>query len=68
MKRRPKMSNHAPVMTPFLAVEIAENGSDDEEEFLSAWQYLVTSGLAWTLQGWFGRTATDMIEAGLITR
>lgn len=52
----------------FQAVMIAE-GSEPvccEEEYLAAWQQLVDSGLAWQLQGWFGRTAQDLIEQGLI--
>jgi hypothetical protein len=37
-----------------------------EEEQIEAWQYLVDTGLAWSLQGWFGRTASSMIDAGII--
>ena len=61
-------------MTPYRATMIAEgrHGGCHEPataaEYYEAWQYLVTSGLAWTLQGWFGRTAVGMIEDGLITR
>lgn len=53
----------------FNAVGIAEGfiEADSEEQVLEAWQYLVDSGLAWQLQGWFGRTATDLIEGGFIT-
>lgn len=53
----------------FNAVGIAEGfiQVDSEEQVLEAWQYLVDSGLAWQLQGWFGRTATDLIEGGFIT-
>jgi hypothetical protein len=40
-----------------------ENGEGTTED----WQKLVDSGLAWKLQGFFGRTATRMIEAGLLT-
>jgi hypothetical protein len=55
-------------MTPSLAVGIAEGyeSAESEEQVIEAWQYLVDSGLAWRLQGWFGRTATDMIDQGLI--
>ena len=37
-----------------------------EEQVVEAWQYLVDTGLAWKLQGWFGRTASDLIEQGVI--
>jgi len=55
-------------MDSFNAVGIAEGfvQCHSEDEYLEAWQYLVNSGLAWKLQGWFGRTATNLIERGLI--
>lgn len=54
----------------FDAVGIAEGWieADSEEQVIEAWQYLVNSGLAWQLQGWFGRTATRLIEEGIIER
>ena len=59
-------------MTPYLATAIVEEFCEgegaSEEEQVEAWQYLVDTGLAWTLQGWFGRTATDLINAGVIHR
>jgi hypothetical protein len=32
------------------------------EEELEAWQYLIDTGVAWQLQGWFGRQANHLIE------
>lgn len=57
------------VMTPYKAVAIAEGfwGEEvSEEEYYAAWQYLHDTRLAYSLQGWFGRMATDLIEQGII--
>lgn len=55
-------------MDSFTATGIAEGWIDceSEEQYLHAWQTLVNTGLAWKLQGWFGRTAQRIIEDGLI--
>ena len=54
----------------FEAVEIAEGLQDpqDEKQYIEAWQMLIDTGYAWTLQGWFGRRAVEMIEAGYCTK
>lgn len=56
-------------MDSYTAAMIAEGAMEatGEEQYLEAWQYLVDTGLAWRLQGWFGRTARDLISNGLIT-
>jgi len=58
------------IMTPYLATAIAEGFCEGEgasrEEQIEAWQYLVDTGMAWQLQGWFGRTAAHLIEQGII--
>ena len=43
-----------------------EEGELTEEMYLEAWQHLVNTGLAWQLQGWFGRTAKYLIDKGVI--
>ena len=54
-------------MTQSLAVGIAEGyvPADSDEQYIEAWQYLIDTGLAWKLQGFFGRTASVMIQEGL---
>ena len=56
-------------MDTYTAVGIAEGfiGATTEDQEIQAWQYLVDTGLAWQLQGWFGRTANRLIEQGLIS-
>jgi len=56
-------------MDNYKAISIAEGiiPSETEEEYLGAWQYLIDTGLAWSLQGWFGRTAQHFIDVGFCT-
>ena len=51
------------------AVDLAEGYAEAEtqEQYIAAWQQLIDSGLAWSLQGWFGRRAMQMIEEGYCT-
>ena len=52
----------------FTATGIAEGfvEAESEEQVITAWQYLHDTGLAYRLQGWFGRTAQALIEQGVI--
>jgi len=56
-------------MDSYTATGIAEGfiEADSEEQVIEAWQTLVDTGLAWQLQGWFGRTAQQFINQGVIT-
>jgi hypothetical protein len=53
-------------MDNFDAVMIAEGVHDvDEKMWVEAWQHLIDTEICWTLQGWFGRQATKLIEEGI---
>ena len=54
-------------MDNFTAVGIAEGWieADSEDQVIEAWQLLINTGICWTLQGWFGRTAQYLIEKGI---
>lgn len=49
------------------AIIAYESGELDHEGTIELFQHLVKTGLAWSLQGHYGRTAAALIEAGEIT-
>ena len=54
-------------MDDYKAVGLAEGFIEGtEKEQIEAWEYLVSSGMVWKLQGWFGRTAQMLIDNGII--
>jgi hypothetical protein len=55
-------------MDNFTAVGLAEGfiEAESEEQVIEAWQYLHDTGLAYRLQGWFGRTAQNLLNSGVI--
>jgi hypothetical protein len=56
-------------MDTYTATGLAEGWieSDDAEQVIEAWQTLHDTGVAYQLQGWFGRTAQDLIAQGVIS-
>ena len=44
-----------------------EQGNMDDKETIEFFQELIDSGMAWKLQGHYGRTATHLLEEGLCT-
>lgn len=57
------------MMDDYTAVAIAEGfeEAESEEQIIEAWQHLHDTGLAYALQGWFGRTAVELIVNGVIS-
>ena len=55
-------------MDNYTAVGLAEGfiEAESEKQVIEAWQYLHDTKLAYNLQGWFGRTAIDLINQGVI--
>jgi hypothetical protein len=45
-----------------------ENGELSEDAIIELFQTLVDNGLAWKLQGFYGRTAQQLIDLGMVTR
>jgi len=45
-----------------------EGGELDDEETLKLFAYLIKTGLAWQLQGCYGRAAARLIKAGIISK
>lgn len=45
-----------------------ETGQMSYDETIVFFQTLIDTGMAWTLQGHYGRMATDLIRARLVTR
>lgn len=54
---------HVDIVGKIIAYESGEMNDHDIVEFFGE---LVANGMAWTLQGHYGRTASALIEAGYI--
>ena len=57
-------------MDNYTAVGIAEGFIEAEngDQAVQAWQHLHDTGLAYQLQGWFGRNCRALIEDGIIKK
>ncbi len=63
-----KVNGKSYEFSSYMATGIAEGfeEADDCYHYVAAWQYLVLSGLCWSLQGSFGRAAESMINQGIL--
>lgn len=57
-------------MDNYTATGLAEGfiEAKNEEQIIEAWQYLHSTGLAYKLQGWFGRRTTELINKEIIKK
>lgn len=53
-----------PVTSAIQAITIIEDGCTSAS-VTQAFQYLIDTGIVWTLQGWYGRTATELLDSGV---
>ena len=62
------MDNYTATMIAQGEFELAgiEEVELTEKMYLEAWQHLVNTGLAWELEGWFGRIANYLIKKGVL--
>jgi len=56
------------ILDDYTAVGIAEGfiECDDQTKIIEAWQHLHDTGLAYHIQAWSGRTATNLLTEGII--
>ena len=58
-------------MTSYIACSIIEGFADfpvTSEDEIAAWSHLIETGVCWSLQGFYGKTAHQMIEAGIFSK
>lgn len=55
---------------PYLASAYAEGFGEGEgashADQIRAWAYLIRTGQCWSLQGWYGRTASNVLASGVV--
>lgn len=58
------MENNMPNVNDIIAYE---SGEMQDEEIIDFFQRLIDSGMAWSLQGSYGRMAMRLVEDGVCT-
>jgi hypothetical protein len=55
-----------PTFDPLRQMIAWEEGQLDHDETVQLFQHIVNTGIVWCLHGIYGRTAHDLIQAGLV--
>ena len=45
-----------------------EGAGASAKDQLKAWAYLIKTGQCWSLQGWYGRNARNLIDNGVVSK
>ena len=61
-----KKKRFDPASVPIYFLEDPEGNGLTEKQTIAVWQHGVDTGMVWGLQGFYGRTAADLLEQGLI--
>jgi hypothetical protein len=65
MERTMTVNNHPDDLADLIIAY--EQGDLDEQATIALFQRLVDTGLAWSLQGSYGRAAAQLIDKGVIS-
>lgn len=64
--------NDGSIVTNYSACSVAEGFCGGEnatiEDQLIAWSHLIKTGLCWSLQGWYGRNAANLIDNDIVNQ
>jgi hypothetical protein len=65
-KNKEKVKEHKKKEFPIYALEDPESFGMTEKQVIDLWQQCVDTGIVWNLQGWYGRNAQALLDAGII--
>ena len=67
-EKKSKKDKFNPKSVPIYYLEDPEGNGLTPEQTRKLWQHGVDTGIVWHLQGWYGRTANDLLKSGYIKK